>query len=147
MKSNTISGFFQFVLGFFLGIVILSGSAVGVAYYLFTKMTIVPEKPIFPEEKTRSISAQTIPIQTKAKPIATQVAFASEGYRARVTWPQGLVLRAGPTTQSARLGGIAYNSLIVVLKEDVSVGWQKIREVQTGREGWIKSGNIEKIQP
>ena len=144
----SISGFFQFILGFFLGICILSGSAVGMAYYLFTKMTVVPTKPIFPEEKTREISAKkTTEIDRKNTSAFNKTDNEANGYRAKVIWPQGLILRAQATTQSARLGAIAYNSEIIVIEESQDREWQKIRELQTNRKGWIKSGNIEKINP
>lgn len=144
----SISGVFQFILGFFLGICILSGSAVGVAYYLFTQMTAVPSKPIFPEEKTREISTQkTIEIDKKTDSLFNKSKIESDGYRARVTWPQGLILRAQPTSQSDRLGAIGYKSEIIVIQDSQDLEWQKIRELQTNREGWIKSGNIEKINP
>ena len=148
MKSVSISGIFQFVLGFFLGIFILSTSALGVAYYLFTKMTVVPDKPTFPEEKTKAVSAEKpVEIETKTQSVFNETETELDTYRARVTWPQGLILRSKPTRQSVRLGAIGYNTEILVLQDSEDLEWQKIRQIKPNQEGWIKSGNIEKINP
>jgi len=148
MKSVNISGVFQFVIGFFLGICILSGTALGMAYYLFMKMTVLPDKPIFPEEKAKTISLEKkIESEQKTRSVFNETKTESEGYRARVTWPQGLILRSQPTTESVRLGAIGYNAEIIVLEESQDSEWQKIRQLQSDREGWIKAGNIEKVDP
>lgn len=141
----SISGFFQFILGFFLGVGILTGSAAGVAFLLFSKMTIAPEKPVFSEEKT---VAKTEPSETQKQSKTVfdkENELESNAYRARVTWPDGLVLRGGPTVRAVRLGGLSYNSEVIVLEHSQDKEWQKIRIPQSNRQGWIKSGNIEKI--
>ena len=67
-------------------------------------------------------------------------------YKARVTWEQGLSLRAEPGASGERIGGLDYNQQIIVLEESSDKNWQRVRIADSDREGWIKAGNIEKIQ-
>ncbi|CCQ61355.1 hypothetical protein CWATWH0401_2419 [Crocosphaera watsonii WH 0401] len=48
---NRLSGVFQFLLGFFLGIFLLVGGTASLAYVVFSRMSANPEKPTFAEEK------------------------------------------------------------------------------------------------
>lgn len=145
----SISGFFQFVLGFILGVGILSGSAAGVAYMLFSRMTVTPDRPVFPEEEkvvAKATDQPAIEATEAEKTVFDRTkAVESNYYRARIIWPQGLVLRAGPGGQSGRIGGLAFNSEVIVLEYSQDNEWQKVRIPQTNQIGWIKSGNIEKI--
>jgi hypothetical protein len=42
------------------------------------------------------------------------------------------------------LGGIDYNTPVVVLEESQDGVWQKVRVVATEQEGWVKAGNVER---
>ena len=155
-----VSGIAKFCLGFFLAIFLLVGGAVGVAYYLFTKMSANPPKPIFAEEQKQSspiakpISLPTGANSKQAKK-STTTPTPSESpktqelppgaYKARVTWPEGLSIRDQPNLDSNRTNGVAYNQEVFVLQESDDKRWQKIRIVDGGEEGWIKAGNIEKL--
>ncbi|MBD2185832.1 SH3 domain-containing protein [Planktothrix sp. FACHB-1355] len=67
-------------------------------------------------------------------------------YRARVTWSKGLSIRNGPNTESERIGGVGYNESIVVLSESEDKKWVKIRLEDGNTEGWVKAGNVEKVE-
>lgn len=67
-------------------------------------------------------------------------------YRGRVTWPNGLILRDSPGTDSQRIGGIGYNQQIVVVAESDDKRWVKIRVEENNEEGWVKAGNVERVE-
>ncbi len=65
-------------------------------------------------------------------------------YFARVTWPQGLSLRAEPSLNAERIGGIGFNARIIILENSSDKKWQRIRIPESQREGWVKAGNVKK---
>lgn len=67
-------------------------------------------------------------------------------YRGRVTWSKGLSLRGGPNLESDRIGGVAYNQNIIILAESDDKRWLKIRVEDGDTEGWVKAGNIERVE-
>lgn len=156
----SISGFFQFIIGFILGILLLTLGSVGAAYYFLTQMASTPPKPVFDEEKPKtetvapktttptSRSKEKTPSAAATKPEPEPVKeepLPAGSYRAKVSWSSGLSLRSEASTDGDRIGGIGYNAEIIVLSESDDQQWQKIRVVNTGKEGWIKAGNITKI--
>ncbi len=158
----SISGFFQFVIGFILGVIFFSAGIAGGAYFFLTKMSSNPTKPVFPEEKKEEVKSQPVAkaktennnstptnktVETKPKPEETKKEedkLPPGAYRARVTWPDGLSLRAEPTQNAERIGGVGYNSELIIL-EDTSREWQKVRVPGSNQEGWVKAGNVAKI--
>jgi predicted S18 family serine protease len=152
-----LSHIFQFIIGFFLGIIILAGGTAAVAYVFFTKMTANPPKPVFAEEQKEQTTAQnnesTAATQSKPEPQETAESPAQEeknlppgAYKARVTWSDGLSIRSEPSREAERIGGVEYNSELVVLEESEDKQWQKVRVSGGTLEGWIKSGNVEKLE-
>ncbi len=167
-----LSGLLQFMVGFVMGVAILVGGATAVAYMLLSGMNSNPPKPVFTEEKKEETKEEkadkpipTTPVQeqpqaeVKESPAAAPAAKAapkpspeetkkettSEGYQARVTWQSGLSLRSEPTSESTRLGGLDYNTKVSVVGTSSDGQWQRIR-LSDGREGWIKAGNISRVQ-
>jgi hypothetical protein len=65
-------------------------------------------------------------------------------YKARVTWPEGLSLRDAPNLESNRIGGVAFNQEVFVLKLSDDQRWQQVRLADSEQEGWIKAGNTQK---
>jgi Bacterial SH3 domain len=162
---NAISNVFQFILGFFLGVALIAGSAVAVAYYYFTKVSsTVPEKPVYTEET--SPKAQVVEETTEATikstekesqvenvaPVSSETETESTteenipdgAYYATVTWSEGLSLRAEPNVNAAKIGGIDYNSKILILEESSDKQWQKVQIPWSQQEGWVKAGNVER---
>jgi outer membrane biosynthesis protein TonB len=170
-----LSGLFQFMVGFVMGVAILVGGATAVAYMLLSGINSNPPKPVFTEEKKEETTQEKTAV--KPSPVATTLVqekpkaevkespaaapapkaspqpspeekkqeSTSEGYQARVTWQSGLSLRSEPTSQSTRLGGLDYNTKVSVVGTSSDGQWQRVR-LSDGREGWIKSGNISKLQ-
>lgn len=157
-----ISSFFQFLIGFFLGIILFTAGIAGGAYLVLTQVSGNPPKPSFPEEtssvekKSPSPPRETTANQPEeekaeeeketAKTVEEETDDLPEGaYRARVTWSTGLSLRSQPSPDSERIGGVGYNSEIIILKTSENGQWQQVRLPGSGEEGWVKAGNVEKI--
>lgn len=157
--SSIISQMFQFILGFIIGIALIAGSAVGAAYYYFTKVSSsVPEKPLYSEEATTATVAQQLAEDEtqleleslsnvdRPEPITEPVteSIPPNAYYANVTWSEGLSLRAEPNIDAERIGGVGYNARILILEESADKRWQKIRIPGSEQEGWVKAGNIKR---
>jgi hypothetical protein len=161
------SNILKYTLGFLLAIAILAGSGFAVALYLMNRTSILPEKPVFSNDKSptqANSTKQKVNKDTSQKvastdntpkptPSPTPTSETDESskdlppgaYQARVTWPQGLSIRGEADTNAERVGGVAFNSKVVVLEESPDKAWQKIRIDGTEQEGWIKSGNTKAI--
>lgn len=170
----SLSGIFKFLLGFLIAIALLVGSGVAVALYFVTKLTAPPPKPIFANDKPIAkpkpspVASQpsTAPVvaaspasnatetvstpQPEASPTPTETPSPKPlepgAYRGKVTWPNGLIVRDTPGTESQRIGGIGYNQQIVVLAESDDKRWIKIRVEENNQEGWVKAGNVERVE-
>ena len=157
-----LSGLLQFMVGFVMGVAILVGGATAVAYMLLSGMNSNPPKPVFTEEKkeeTKEEKAAKPQAEVKESPTAAPAPKASpkpspeetkretksEGYQARVTWQSGLSLRSEPTSESTRLGGLDYNTKVSVVGTSSDGQWHRVR-LSDGREGWIKAGNISRVE-
>ncbi|BAU67004.1 SH3 type 3 domain protein [Stanieria sp. NIES-3757] len=166
-----ISVIFQFILGFMLGIIMITGTAVGLGFYYVSKMSVDPPKPVFSEEKAQSPSEtqteakqpatspdettqansepQATPTEEKQKPKAEEkeeeLELPPNAYKARVTWEQGLSLREEPDLNAVRVGGVEHNAEIIILEESQDQQWQRVRLPWSDQEGWVKAGNVERI--
>ncbi|MDZ8080546.1 MAG: SH3 domain-containing protein [Nostoc sp. DcaGUA01] len=164
-----LSGLAKYILGFFLAIAVLIGSGVAVALYFMNRTGIPPAKPIFSNDSP-SVKAQapkatepggkptSTPTSTKSpssptptptstespQPTPSPTPLPSGAYRGRVSWADGLSLRAQPNQDAERIGGVGFNQKIIVLEESEDKAWQKIRLEDSGQEGWVKAGNTEK---
>ncbi|GAB4314639.1 MAG: hypothetical protein Kow0091_21710 [Geminocystis sp.] len=156
----SISSLFQFLIGFFLGIILFTAGIAGGAYFFLTQVSGNPPKPSFPEENSAveeipqpdesSNQAETATEETAKETQETTTNEETEdlpegAYRGKVIWSTGLSLRAEPGIDSERIGGVGYNWEIIILGTSDDGGWQKIRIPSSGQEGWVKAGNIEKI--
>ena len=141
-----LSGCVKFLVGFVLAIVLLIGGATLASLYFMAKLTQPPPKPIFandPEAKAstaekqpkpKSSSTQSSPSPTSSpapstspKPTPTPSTLKPGTYKARVTWPDGLVLRSNPSINAERVGGLASNTTIIVLEQSTDQKWQHVR--------------------
>ncbi|BAY74691.1 SH3 type 3 domain-containing protein [Nostoc linckia NIES-25] len=163
------SGLIKYILGFFLAIAVLIGGGVAVALYFMNRTGIPPAKPIFsndspsvkaqapkatepggkptptPNTTKSPSSASPTPTPTESpKPTPSPTPLPSGAYRGRVSWAEGLSLRAQPNQDGERIGGVGFNQKIIVLEESEDKAWQKIRLEDSGQEGWVKAGNTEK---
>ncbi|MGB3507833.1 MAG: SH3 domain-containing protein [Microcoleaceae cyanobacterium] len=140
-------GFFKFLVGFILAILLLAGASAAAVLYFAAKLTKLPEKPIFPNEQPVAQKVSTSPKVTSAAANTTSSNELEPGaYRAVVTEPIGLILRDTASRDANRIGGISYQEEVVVLEETPDKRWQKVR-VNDGsdRTGWVSGGNTEAI--
>ncbi len=153
---KTLSGLLQFILGISLAFALIGAGGVAAALYLAAKHSAQPERPVFEEEKiattTTNSTSKTAkpsakPASSAANPKPTPTAKPQDSglYKARVTWPEGLSLRERPGFDSKSISGVEYNGRLIVLEETPDKEWQRVRIENTDREGWIKSGNIERL--
>ncbi len=158
-----ISGLFQFLIGFFLGIILFTAGIAGGAYFFLTQVSGNPPKPTFseetsaekftPESSQPTVTTTTKPEEEKETPetvteetVTEETEDLPEGaYRARVIWSSGLSVRSQPDPNSERVGGVGYNWEIIILSSSSDGDWQKIRIPSSGEEGWVKAGNVEKV--
>ncbi len=161
-----IGNIFKFILGISLALAILLGGGFSTALYFMNRTSAPPPKPIFANDlpKVKGKNPKAVVSKSTAKkpnsqpepkaeptPSPTESPKAEEApkelppgaYRARVTWSQGLILRAEPQTEAERIGGIGFNGRAIVLQQNG--GWQKIRVVGSDQEGWVKAGNTQKV--
>jgi hypothetical protein len=144
-------------LGILLAFVILAGGGGAIAFFFANRLMGSPPKPTFandyPPKKPSSPSSTpkkaASPAATPASPTPTETAtpkpsLPAGAYEGRVTWAEGLTLRDAPSTDGSTLGGIDYNTPVVVLEESQDGVWQKVRVVATEQEGWVKAGNVER---
>ena len=164
---------FQFILGFIVGIAIIAGCSAAGGYFYISKMATNPKKPIFTEEieplpdievkdgdsKTNDESSTATEVITEIPPDEippdeippdeipppAEELLPANAYKARVTWPQGLSLRAEPDVNSARIGGIGFDAEIIIIKESSNKRWQKVRLPWSQQEGWVKGGNTKRV--
>jgi len=159
----SVSGLAKFVLGFFVGILILVSAGGAITLYMLNKLTTPPPKPIFAEEITRqkpvsknvtksktayvALQKQTaVPSPEPSTTPSPQKPLEAGAYKARVKWRSGLSMRSQPSFESEKVGGVAYNQPVVVLKDSDDKVWQQVRVEDSNLEGWIKAGNLERVE-
>ena len=164
---KTISRLLQFIIGFIVGISILGGVGFAAGCYFFTKMAATPPRPVFAEEQNKDKtsegdSAGEEKEESKADVAATEEEEEQEeqekqedkeeeelepgAYKAKVNWPEGLILRDKPGEDAEQLSGIAFDEEVIVLKESEDGRWQQVRIPNSDRQGWVKGGNVDKVE-
>jgi uncharacterized protein YgiM (DUF1202 family) len=156
----SFSGLVKFLIGFVIAIGLLAGAGVAGALYFVTKLTAPPERPVFANEK----NAKAKPVAATSQPPAASTPTATEvstntstsqpavkalepgAYRGRVTWSSGLSIRNSPGSDAERIGSVAYNDAVVVLATSDDKRWVKIRSEDGSSEGWVKAGNIKRVE-
>ncbi|MFZ9736873.1 MAG: SH3 domain-containing protein [Prochlorotrichaceae cyanobacterium] len=147
MFSNLAKIFAGVVLAFSL----LAIGGITIARYLVEEFTAPPPKPIFAEEQAPPPSPAVQPTVTSGAAIVASPATPTpspkptpsrpNGKAARVTWPEGLVIRNAPDGNPS--GGVDYNTEVVILETTADGNWQKIWF--NNQEGWVKAGNVEML--
>ncbi|BAY19119.1 hypothetical protein NIES2109_50630 [Nostoc sp. HK-01] len=149
-----LSGLLKLILGFVLAIAVLLGTGLTVALYFVNQTAIPPNKPIFandnPSVKNQTTKEakdeSTLTPESEPTPTPTPTKQLPPGaYQGRVTWSEGLSLRAEPNQEAEKLGGVTFNQKITVLEENPDKTWVKIRPEGSEQEGWVKIGNIERV--
>ncbi|MFB2838508.1 SH3 domain-containing protein [Floridanema evergladense] len=166
----SFSGIVKFLIGFVIAIGLLAGAGVAGALYFITKLTAPPEKPIFANErnfnKVKPVAKPQPSVAVANTPKATEVSTNTNtptptptptneakekplepgAYRGRVIWSTGLSVRDNPSSDSERIGGVAYNEEVIVLSESDDKRWVKIRSEDGSNEGWVKVRNIRRVE-
>jgi len=156
-----ISSTAQFILGFILGISLIAGVTGTLIFAYYKKMSVQPKRPVFPEVPAPESVAQKPAPSTTIEPIESNVSeleseseiapepeletLPPNAYRAEVTWPEGLSLRAEPMIDAEKIGGIQFEDKIVILENSADGAWQKVR-LRNDQEGWVKGGNTERVE-
>ncbi|UKP00868.1 SH3 domain-containing protein [Nostoc sp. UHCC 0870] len=154
-----VSGLLKFILGFLLAIAVLVGSGVAVALYFMNRTAIPPTKPTYANDSPalQTSNPQKTDLNTtptpnaimsptpSATPTESSEALPPGAYQGRVTWSEGLSLRAEPKQDAERVGSVAFKQNIIVLEENQDKSWLKIRIEGSKQEGWVKAGNIERV--
>lgn len=132
-------GFFKFLVGVILAIMLLAGASVAAVLYFAAKLSILPEKPVFPNEK---------PVVENVSQVQTANNGLEPGaYKAVVVEPIGLILRDTPSRDAIRIGGISYQEEVIVLETTEDGRWERVRVDDGGdRVGWVSGGNTEPIE-
>ncbi|MCD8485416.1 MAG: SH3 domain-containing protein [Desertifilum sp.] len=148
-----LSAILKFILGVFFALALLLAGSVAAARYFITKMTAPPPRPVFANDRPAAlqsaVAGQSAPTSSAAQP-APAAAPAPKplpdgAFEARVIWPDGLILREASGPDANRVGGVGYNERVIVLQESGDKAWQKIRLNGSEQEGWVKAGNLERI--
>jgi len=143
--------------GVFLAIALIVSGCFFAAQHVIAQFTAPPPKPTFPNDnpgakaKLQPTAAAKPATKSSPKPSVTPTPSPKPteeaGYRARITLSQGLNLRESASQDSARIGGVAINTRITVLEDSSDGEWQRVRLEESGREGWVKAGYTERINP
>ncbi len=162
-----LSSTVQFILGFVLGISLIAGLSGTVIFAYYKKMSTLPKKPAFPEvpvqpsaSKDTQPSTSIEPLESKSDMVEESEKLAQEketkleskpeselppnAYRAEVTWPEGLSLRAEPDVNADRIGGVDFEENIIILEDSADGKWQRVRVPGSEQEGWVKAGNTKR---
>ena len=145
------SSLVKLVLGFVIAIALLVSGSVALALIFINRASSPPPKPIFANDssavkKTANITKpKTSTLATKKAPKSKPSPLALGSYQARVTWNQGLSLRAEPSLDAERIGSLDYNQKITVLQQSKDEKWQQIRLDDSELQGWVKAGNTARV--
>lgn len=145
----------QFILGVIVGVGLLAVGSLATARYLVEQFTITPPRPVFAEEQpqpepeaAQAKVAQANDSQTQAatppvtQPEPSPSPSPEPGVAARVTWPQGLIVRGAPSVDAGSIGGVDFDVAVQIIETSADGNWEKI--TWENGEGWVKAGNLAK---
>ncbi len=153
----------QLLIGILAGLAGLAAILGGAGYYIFvTQMSTRPPKPVFAEERGNP-KPIAVKGKTKAKPKTTVAAVPSPApvatdllnpenpdklppgsYDAKVLWKDGLSLKKEPDSGSEKVGGVAFDAKVAIVKTSDDKQWVLIQSETDNLQGWVKAGNIDK---
>jgi uncharacterized protein YgiM (DUF1202 family) len=144
-----MSWFLKTFTGLMIALLILGVGGYFAAQYLLAQLTAPPPRPNFPNDNPQYAknNKKGSSAQADVKPEApkpSEAPLPAGAFEGRVTQEIGLILRDGPEMGSAQSGGVEYNDRLVVLESSPDKSWQKVR-LSSGKEGWVRGGNIEKV--
>jgi Bacterial SH3 domain len=154
----------QLLIGIFLGLAGLVAIMSGAGYYFFvTQMSTRPPKPVFAEERggPKLIAVKGKTAKGKAKtaiaaapspaPVAADLLNPENpdklppgAYDAKVLWKDGLSLKKEPNSGAEKVGGVAFDAKVAIIKTSDDKQWVLIQTETDNLQGWVKAGNIDK---
>jgi Bacterial SH3 domain len=151
----------QLLIGILTGLVGLAAILGGVGYYFFiTQMGSHAPKPIFAEERggikpiaakpkakaKTSVAAIPIPSPAAKDPLNPDAPekLPPGSYDAKVVWKDGLSLKKDPEPGSEKVGGVAFNAKVAIVKTSDDKQWVLIQSETDNLQGWVRAGNIDK---
>ncbi len=145
----------QLIIGITIGLAAIGAIAGGAGYYLFVTQTSTrPPKPVFAEEragykpptvaKPKTATATTPTKSPVVKDPNVIEKLPPEAYDAKVIWKDGLSLKKEPDSGAEKLGGVAFNAKVAIIKTTDDKQWVLIRSETDNLQGWVKAGNIDK---
>jgi hypothetical protein len=160
-----MSGCLRVMVGIFVAVALLGAGGYVIANYYVKKYGTPPKKPVFAEEYSTPFAAMQTRAPNPPKPTVTPGAIAPgatktnapkptptptpsevpKGDLAKVVWPQGLLLRDQPGYESGQSGGVDFNTQVYILETSPDQIWQKVQVRGKSLQGWVKAGNLEKI--
>jgi hypothetical protein len=145
----------QLIIGITIGLAGLGAIVGGAGYYFFvTQMSTRAPKPVFAEERAgykpptvAKPKTATAPTPTKSPVVKDPNVIEKlppEAYDAKVIWKDGLSLKKEPNAVAQKLGGVAFNAKVAIIKTSDDKQWVLIRSETDNLQGWVKAGNIDK---
>lgn len=145
----------QLIIGITIGLAALGAIAGGAGYYFFiTQTSNRPPKPVFAEEragykpptvaKSKTATATTPTKSPVVKDPNVIEKLPPAAYDAKVIWKDGLSLKKEPDAGAQKLGGVAFNAKVAIIKTSDDKQWVLIRSETDNLQGWVKAGNIDK---
>jgi len=143
-------------------LILTSGILIGIGFivvqYLTNPFANLPPRPTFSEERTGSqITGKSSTPQLSPSPEVAQTAQSILSVEpspiednktrslARITWPEGVILRDNPSKNARRIGGVTYNQTVILLETSLDGQWQRVQVEQSGEQGWLKGNNLEPV--
>ncbi len=160
-----MSGCLRVMVGIFVAVALLGAGGYVIANYYIQKYGTPPKKPVFAEEYSTPFAAMQTRAPNPPKPTLTPKPGATiapapktnspsptptpsespQGDLAKVVWPEGLLLRDSPSYESGKSGGVDFNGQVYILETSPDQVWQKVQVRGKSLQGWVKAGNLEKI--
>lgn len=152
---NVVLKSLQLIIGTTIGLASLGALVGGAGYYFFvTQMSTRPPKPVFAEERQGykpSLAAKpksTLAAKPKQSPVVKDPnaieKLPANAYNAKVVWQNGLSLKQEPDAGAAKIGSVAFNAKVAIIKTTNDRQWVLIRSATDNLQGWVKAGNIDK---
>jgi Bacterial SH3 domain len=141
------SRLFRFLLGSTLGLMILGLGVVGIGILLVQRLSAPPPRPVFENEWSMQPTPSPAKKPVKGAKVSSPKPQNKVSYLATVSFPSGLSLRSRPQSDATRIGGVGFAEQVEVLETKADAEWIRVRVQSSRLEGWIKAGNIQRIEP
>ncbi|MFL9458663.1 MULTISPECIES: hypothetical protein [Nostocales] len=117
-----------------------------IKYFINNTLIYTPYKVLVDVTYDIDNNTQKLPIPSK---ISSVCPLNSGAYKAYVNTYEGLFLRPEPRRGSKRIASVVFMQTIVVLQDNIlqdNQRWQEICVEGTGQKGWMKAGNVQKLE-